>query len=68
MIPILTFKPVLIGCQYGLYVVYGASAAKETQKQGLRAITSRAGKIPQFRRCFMKTGLNKRQKTTAILF
>ena len=25
MIPILTFKPVLIGCQYGLFVVYGAS-------------------------------------------
>ena len=24
MIPILTFKPVLIGCQYGRYVVYGA--------------------------------------------
>ena len=24
MIPILTFKPVLIGCQYGLFVVYGA--------------------------------------------
>ena len=24
------------------------------------------GKIPQFRRYFMKTGLNKRQKTTAI--
>ena len=32
--PILAFKPVLIGCQYGLYVVYGAPAAKETQKQG----------------------------------
>ena len=26
------------------------------------------GKIPQFRRYFMKTGLNKRQKTTAIYF
>ena len=25
-------------------------------------------KIPQFRRYFMKTGLNKRQKTTAIYF
>ena len=26
------------------------------------------GKIPHFRRYFMKTGLNKRQKTTAIYF
>ena len=25
-------------------------------------------KIPQFRRYFMKTGLNKRQKTTSIYF
>ena len=45
MISILTFKPVLIGCQYGLYVVYGAPAAKETQKQGALTFEIEKGRL-----------------------
>ena len=45
MIPILAFKPVLIGCQYGLYVVYGAPAAKETQKQGALSFEIEKGRL-----------------------
>ena len=41
MISILTFKPVLIGCQYGLYVVYGALTQKKPKSKELLALKSK---------------------------